>query len=305
MIVPILKIIGIVLLVILMIIIFILTLVLFVPIRYRFSGSRYDMWEGTVCVRWTPIFLKIEAFFKENHLRYTIKLFGGVVMTNTGVRLSWIGRRFFSFEEETDTVEENVKRNVLHQKSENRDNPLENRNIKDANYNTNIKEQGEQSAYSDNKMEKQSIFEKIQKRIEEWKRKWNHLKMKLREISHKKDALLRVYHSKRFEVVRQDLKIYIKEIFRILKPRQLEGYVHFGMEDPALTGKILGGLAVLLPLYQGFLDIRPDFEKKCFDGSLKGNGKIYIFSIVKLALKVILNKNLIKVTKKVQTIIEA
>lgn len=178
MIVPILKIIGIVLLVILMIIIFILTLVLFVPIRYRFSGSRYDMWEGTVCVRWTPIFLKIEAFFKENHLRYTIKLFGGVVMTNTGVRLSWIGRRFFSFEEETDTVEENVKRNVLHQKSENRDNPLENRNIKDANYNTNIKEQGEQSAYSDNKMEKQSIFEKIQKGIEEWKRKWNHLKMK-------------------------------------------------------------------------------------------------------------------------------
>ncbi len=305
MIVPILKIIGIILLVILMIIIFILALVLFVPIRYRFSGSRHDVWEGTVCVQWMPVFLKIEAFFKENHFRYTVKLFGGVVMTNTGVRLSWIGRRFFSFEEETDTVEENVKQNVLHQESQNRDGPLENRHINDTNYNTNINEQGEQSTYSDNKKKKQSIFRKIQKRIDEWKRKWKHLKMKLKEISHKKDALLKVYHSKRFEVVRQDLKIYMKEIFMILKPGHLEGYVHFGTEDPALTGKILGGLALSLPLYQEFLDIRPDFEKKCFDGSLKGNGKIYIFSIVKLALKVILNKNLIKVTKKVQTIIEA
>jgi len=49
----------------------------------------------------------------------------------------------------------------------------------------------------------------------------------------------------------------------------------------------------------------PDFEKKCLDGNLKGKGKIFLFPIVKLILKVILNKNLIKVTKKVQTIIEA
>lgn len=62
---------------------------------------------------------------------------------------------------------------------------------------------------------------------------------------------------------------------------------------------------MFLPLYQGFLDVQPDFEKKCLDGNLKGKGKIYLFSIVKLALKVIFNKNLIKVTKKVQTIIEA
>lgn len=303
MIVPILKIIGMVLLVILMIFIFILTLVLFVPIRYRFSGSRYDMWEGTFCVHWMPVFIKIEAFFKENHLRYTVKLFGGVVMTNTGVKLSWIGRKFFSFENESDIAEEGEKGINLHQESENRENLLENRNIKDTDYNTDIKGQGEQNAYYDHK--KQSIFEKIEKGIEKWKQKWKHLKRKLKEISHKKDALLKVYHSKRFKAVKQDLKIYLKEILRIFKPRQLEGYVHFGTEDPALTGKILGGLAVFLPLYQGFFDIQPDFEKECFDGRLKGNGKIYIFSIVKLALKVILNKNLIKVTKKVQTIIEA
>ena len=301
MIVLILNIIGMVLLVILMIFIFILALVLFVPIRYRFSGSRYDMWEGTVYVQWMPVFLKIEAFFKENHLRYTVRLFGGVVMTNTGVKLSWIGRKFFSVENESDGAEE--KENILHQESENREKPLENRNIKETDHNTDIKEQRGQNIYSN--YQKRFIFDKIQKGIEKWKQKWKYLKKKLKEISHKKDALLKVYHSKRFEAVRQDLKIYIKEIFRIFKPRQLEGYVHFGTEDPALTGKILGGLAVFLPLYQGFLDIQPDFEKECFDGSLKGNGKIYIFSIVKLALKVILNKNLIKVTKKVQTIIEA
>ena len=51
--------------------------------------------------------------------------------------------------------------------------------------------------------------------------------------------------------------------------------------------------------------IHPDFEKACFDGNLRGKGKIYLGAVLILLLKIVWNKNLIKVTKKVQTIIEA
>lgn len=128
---------------------------------------------------------------------------------------------------------------------------------------------------------------------------------RMQQYSKKKDALIKVYHSKRFELAKDDLKRYTKQFFRIIKPSRLEGRIHFGLDDPAYTGQLLGGLAWIYPLYQKYLTIEPDFENACLEGHLKGKGKIFLGSICKLALQVVFNKNLIKVTKKVQTIIEA
>lgn len=312
MIVSILKITGMILLIILLIIIFILGIILFVPIRYRFSGSCYEEPEGAAYIRWTPLFFKVEAAFREKRFQYTVKLFGGVIMTNAGVPLSWIGRKFFSFEEEeTQRAEENIKESILKTGPEEdaekdiSDNSYEKGNIDDKEYNINIQEEAYSFQDVPKEKKRKSVLKRIQKKIQEYRQRWKFLKKRLKAISQKKDALKKVYHSKRFEMAKQDVRLYLKEVLQILKPDQLEGYVHFGMEDPALTGQILGGLAMFLPFYQDFLDIRPDFEGKCLDGNLRGNGKIYLFAVVKLALKVIFNKNLIKVTKKVQTIIEA
>lgn len=312
MILSVLKIIGIVFLVILIILIFILGILLFIPIRYRFQGSYYAELDGMVCVRWTPLLLKVEAVFRNGRPEYTVKLFGGVVMTNTDVRISWLGRKFFSSEEEeTEERKQGTKKHTLEEPALNENaedigNKRENEVFTECSKNIE-KEETEhfQPAIEKDIKKRQPFLKKLRERILGWKRKWVLFKRKSKDVKHKKDALLNVYHSKRFEAAKQDIKLYIKEIFRILKPDQLEGYVHFGMEDPAITGQILGGMAVFLPLYQGFLDVLPDFEKKCLDGNLKGKGKIFLFPIVKLILKVILNKNLIKVTKKVQTIIEA
>ena len=117
--------------------------------------------------------------------------------------------------------------------------------------------------------------------------------------------MLKVYNSERFSKAKNDLKQYAGIILRILKPDRLEGYIRFGLEDPANTGYILGVLACMLPFYQEFLTIEPDFTRQIVSGHLNGNGKIRLVSVVKLAIQVILNKNLIKVTKKVQTILQA
>jgi len=155
------------------------------------------------------------------------------------------------------------------------------------------------------KKSKQSLIKRIRAKIESIRQKLKQLIEKLKKLNDKKDALLKVYHSKRFEVAKKDVIRYIKTLWKIIKPQRLEGYIHFGMNDPASTGQVLGIMAMFLVWYDEYLQVVPDFEKSCLDGYLKGNGKFRLFPIVKMIFKIMFNKNLIKVIKKVQTIIEA
>lgn len=307
MILSVLKIIGIILLIIIGLLIFILGLVLFVPIRYRFEGSYQEALNGEACVRWTPAMFKISVYMHNNRPEYIVKLFGGVVITNTDRKISWIGRKFFSFEEDIQTKEDDLWESA-EEKEEKQESSKKEKETGDTLEEGAFKEQYEEKFSEKGNRKKRtdiSVLDKIHLFFKKWKEKWNTFLRKIKEIGDKKDALLKVYHSKRFALAKQDIITYIKRVFRIIRPDELEGFLHFGLEDPAITGEILGILAIILPLYQGFLTINPDFTKSCLDGTLKGKGKIFLFPIVKLAIKVILNKNLIKVTKKVQTILEA
>ena len=100
MILSILKGIGIVLLILIGLFIFIVGTVLFVPIRYRFEGNYQEMLNGDACIKWTPVFLKVFVNVKDNRLEYVIKMFGGVIMTNTDAKISWLGRKLFSSDNE-------------------------------------------------------------------------------------------------------------------------------------------------------------------------------------------------------------
>lgn len=318
MIISILKIIGLVLLVILAILLLLLGIILFVPIRYRFSFELDEKVDGNVVAKWMPALLKVVIMVQQNQVHYTICLLGGVVMTNTDAPISWLGRKFFSekleqesgviedydydFDEEDEIEQYQTQRKKHLAKKEQADtSPIEQ-------FEPREKETAVNHVSYDSKNDekkKETIFEKISKKITEFRNKLERIWKKLKKINDKKDALLKVYHSKRFEIAKKDVIAYIKILLKILKPKKLEGYLRFGMDDPATTGQILGGLAMLLPIYYNFFTIEPDFTQSIIKGYMKGNGKIRLFSIVKLVIKVMLNKNFIKVTKRVQTILEA
>lgn len=310
MILTVLKIIGIVVLVILLLLIFILTVVLFTPVRYRFSGDFHSELQADISVKWSPVLLSVTVACREKKVEYVIRLLGGVVMTNTGARLSFIGRKLFAsdggeekkpdkkasgkmaadtktaavtvtdWEEEFSRFEENYADNETANVKQKRSSPGQ-------------------------PQKRPSVFERIRDKISKFRKKVHELIEKLKEINKKKESLLNVYHSQRFALAKKDMFSYIKELLAVIRPGKLKGFIRFGMEDPADTGEILGVAAMFLPLYDGFFTVYPDFGQACFEGSLQGEGKIRPIGLVKLIVKVILNKNLIKVTKKVQTIIEA
>lgn len=310
MILTILKIIGMILLVILAIILFVLLEILFFPIRYEAKGSYQEKANADVKITWFPVFLKVIASFHEGKFIYIIKAFGGIIMTNTDARLSYIGRKLFS---EEDDAKASAGDNQDMPGSENEGNKqIPSNESKEKDYKeTSLSESfREPDSPTEKKLSKEynkkrkSLTMIIKQKIEDFIGKLKRFVENLKKIKEKKDALLKIYHSKRFEKAKKDVILYIRKLFRIIKPGKLEGNVHFGLNDPASTGEIFGVLAMFLPLYDGHFQLVPEFEYACVEGDLYMKGKIRIFPILMLGIQIIFNKNLIKVAKKVQTIIE-
>ena len=79
-------------------------------------------------------------------------------------------------------------------------------------------------------------------------------------------------------------------LLRRLKPRTIRADILYVFEDPSLTGKVLAGASMCYPFLGGSVDIRPDFEKKIFDGQLKIAGRLRASYFLKLLWKLVWSK---------------
>lgn len=131
-----------------------------------------------------------------------------------------------------------------------------------------------------------------------------HRKEKLNKSEGKQSIvkkLKNIYNMKNDEEVRHFLSVSKKRIGKIVRhilPRKLEGDVRFGLSDPASTGKVLGAVSVLYPVYAGHLIIEPSFEEPVFEGELRIKGRIRIFTVLVPALKLYFGKEFKSVKKK-------
>ena len=79
-------------------------------------------------------------------------------------------------------------------------------------------------------------------------------------------------------------------ILRHIRPRRLKGRIHFGTEDPSLTGKILGGLGILYPVLPKGLSVEPDFERSGLEADVEVGGHFFGIVLLYRALKILRNK---------------
>lgn len=59
-----------------------------------------------------------------------------------------------------------------------------------------------------------------------------------------------------------------------LLPKRVWGDLHFGTDDPALTGEILGGISIFYPLFMDNVKVVPDFQESVLEGELYLKGRI-------------------------------
>ncbi len=83
----------------------------------------------------------------------------------------------------------------------------------------------------------------------------------------------------------------IKKMILRIFPKNAEGDLHFGFQDPFLTGQVLGIFAMLYPVTKKKLLLYPDFENAVVSGALSFDGRIFLGTLVFYAIKIFLKKD--------------
>ncbi len=152
-----------------------------------------------------------------------------------------------------------------------------------------------------------AFFEGIWKKLKQlWTFAENHtpdkiaeaIQAKLEPLKKKVQRLRKFWDLSCTVKTRNYLKKYIPSIFRHILPRQIKGYVHYGLAEPYKTGQVTGYLSLIPFVYQKNLTLQPDFHQKVLELQLDLKGKIRIGYLIRIVLNINLWRT-IKIAKKI------
>ncbi len=320
----ILKIIGIILLVIIGLILAILLCVLFVPVRYK---AKIDYQEGkpdiSVNVSYFLHAISVNAVYRDKKISKVLKIFG--------FKTKFLGdsdeaddnsrdgedifeeikeekkKRFLKKDlsgikrnKQSDEIEEDYIMPVYEDKKE----------IKEDKSEITPKEEMQDINISENEEEEylwpfSKYFAKIKKIIEKIKFKISGICGKIKVVLSKlislKDKLssliAKLKNIKEFIDDENNRELFsflweqLKGVLSYVSPRKIRGYIKFGFEDPSTTGKTLGVIYMILKGDKKGFVISPDFDNKILDTKMQISGRIRIYRLLIVALKIYKNKN--------------
>lgn len=251
----ILKIIGIILLSLLGVVILTLSVVLLVPVRYR-----VDVKNKTVQAKAHWFLHLLSAYFTYDGTK-----------SDWQVRVAWKKFREKESEEESE-IQVTAEEEDAESKSETETEGCSESDISET--------PGTRKTKAKSK-EKKKFKCTIRKICDKMKKLWE-TKEKITEF------ISDPVHKEAFRRLKKEIIILAKRI----RPRKMEGFARFGMEDPYNTGRILAGLSVLYPLYGERIQIYPDFENKVFEGELHVRGYMQVVTFAMLMWNLFFDKNI-------------
>lgn len=139
------------------------------------------------------------------------------------------------------------------------------------------------------------IEARIRHMIETIRRKAQRLRNQFRNLCRKKEALTAlkdwITGEEMWPSVTRAIGLVKKIILHIL-PQRGQVQLTFGFDDPAVTGQVLGVLAMLYPKFRGNLDVEPCFDRAVLEGSVCVRGRIRLGTLLVLFLRIIKDKNI-------------
>ena len=141
-------------------------------------------------------------------------------------------------------------------------------------------------AESTEKKPKKIQFQQIGKRIKEIKEKIKHIKEMASDQRIHRAILLLIDGA--WKMVRHSL------------PRKIKGRAKFGFEDPSTTGQILTYVSLLYPCYAKSVELVPMFTEKVIDLDLYFRGRVRLFSLIWICVKIWFDRNFRYLYKKVK-----
>lgn len=318
----ILKIIGIILLCILGIVLLVIITVLFVPVRYKIDFSIYEYGSIKCRVSWLLHIISVNVGYGkqksgEMGLYKNIKLFG----------INLLGIRKKSHDKKNDdTTEKNDKISIYDSKNDIVDekNTYENKNTENS-YNletasddeivknpvtADIKESDETDSYDgdeesirnfadtepeydeETKRKKDNIFKKISSKIRKILFKIKSVCGKIKKMSAKTRSVKEFVELDETKETIRFIKGQLGILIEHVRPRIVRGHIKFGTGDPAYTAELLGIYYLISKGRYKKMYMEPDFDNAVLDGEVHIKGRIVVFSLVVMAIKIYKNENL-------------
>lgn len=284
------KVIGIFLLVLLLLVFFLLALVLFVPVRYTGKAKKQDKIQASCCVSWLFRIISFCFSYDDGEMVTQLKIFG--------IPLKRKKKPAKDVEQE---LEEDIAEGIeaSEKSTEASKNSTEAAKVRAAE-NAGAKEGAEAS----NMEREEHTFETEHKKNTVWNRILDKIRKiwytiasicdKILQIKANIEKYLAIWRAPETQEAFTKCK---KELVRILchiKPKKLRAEVTFGMEDPALTGEILGAVSIFYAYIGKNVLIHPDFENVVFRGELSLKGRVRAWTLLLCVGRLYFDKNVKK-----------
>lgn len=328
----ILKWLGITLLILLSIVLLVIILFLIVPFRYKIDAEYYGDLKAVGRIRWLCFVLDLKGLYGDSKFLYYLKSFGFTISTNDE------NDKHYKKPPEEDETDAKPKKTIgSHTDKANTTVPEDDFEafIKESEENqaparetiTSTENNHPAPEKKDEVTVRKGIFTKLREKCEDilegittipekihykiseiltrildffanitenirkLAKKWDEIEKKARRIL----AFIKKESTKR---ALKDAVALLKKLLRHVMPRKYYGKVHFGTEDPASTGQLLGVIGMLMPLYRDNIIVAPDFEQKIFEGDIHARGRVQLGFVAIWAIKVLMNRNLMDTIKK-------
>lgn len=322
----ILKIIGITLAVIVGLLLTVLLLILFVPVRYRAHLTYNGDFSARGRIYWLLGFVSVRLTFADNKLVQDIRILGirifadkpgeGSAEADRGDTATDMDDTAGDFMEDSfyDISVEEEFDEVQMQKSMGTEDTAPKPDVQDQGISPTegtaeeMKEspgekaeefadsQAEEAEEDAPPEEKMSFFARLKLGIQRFIRRVRHKIRNIQEtverLIKKKNLILDFWHDEKNKAAISFAWGEIKALFKHILPRRVTGRLAFGTGDPCSTGKILGVLGILYGKCRGAFVVEPDFLDKRLEGEVDIRGRIRMWTLVVIAVRVLLNRNL-------------
>ena len=290
----ILKGIGLVILALVLLVLFILSLVLFVPFRYRLEGSFEKKLTVRGKVSWLFRLAAVEAGY-DGALTYRLKI-AGIPFEPGKIKQSRLRRAIRRLTDGIGSFLKKVGRLFVKSTAppaEEEKEPEGAAPQPEPAEPSQPSEPPEQDGETSADQKEPFSFERLGEKLETAQEKLEDIRENLRyylDLFEQTDSRIAVCN-----ILRQTGRM-----LRHILPKKLEAHLIVGTGDPASMGQLMAAWGILYPLLYGSVWLEPDFEQKRTEATLLAQGRIRVVSLLFLAFRMLLRKEMIRLLKRLR-----
>ena len=291
----ILKYIGIFIIALIGLLLLLLTLILITPIKYKINTNYYNKkLNGTVVITWLLRVLSLYIEINNSKISYIVSLCGIKIINNSNAKKGIKYKDDVKLEETVENInaeksynKDSIDTNEIQHSEEiktkeinNNKSKIKNKTIKEykkQKSNTKKQKVNKKQRDVDNNSKKKT---KKEKKVKDYYNKFNLVKTYLTDSQNKK-------------VIKKILKVLKRMLYKLI-PKKIKLILKFGTGDPFITGQLLGLGSCLYLINGADVNLEGDFDNKILEGELFVKGKIRIILFVGTVIRLILDKNILR-----------